>query len=74
MTTRAAYYQQRNGAQWRTARVQHRCDWRTYGYRCRHEIQPGERYFDTKEHNPRSTSDHGTYRICAECANKEIDA
>jgi hypothetical protein len=71
---RHAYYKQRNGGRWRKARVGHRCDWKREGYRCGHHIQPGEEYFDTMERNPHSSSEHGTYRICTECANEEIMA
>jgi hypothetical protein len=71
--TRANYYTRRYGGLWRTARVEHRCDWRKDGFRCRHEIRPGERYFDTGYLNPHSSNRHGTYRICTECANEEID-
>jgi hypothetical protein len=73
MFTRAHYYAQRLGGRWRTARVEHRCDWRRGGFRCRHMIAPNALYFDTKLKNPYSSNEHATYRICDECANEEID-
>jgi hypothetical protein len=69
---RASFYQQRNAGLWRVARVAHRCDWKHNGFRCGHHINPGDRYFDTRELNPNSSNIHGTYRICAECAIEEI--
>lgn len=72
MPTRAQYYKQRYGGLWRSARVPHRCDWRKDGMRCMHQIQVGERYFDTKLPNPNSSNPHAGYRICEACANEVI--
>lgn len=69
---RATFYTQRHGGRWRTARVEHRCDWKHDGLRCRNHVRPGERYFDTGTINPSSRSPHAHYRICTDCANEEI--
>lgn len=71
--TRADWYASNTRGGWRTARKPHRCDQLDeYQLRCMTRIQPGQRYFDTNQHNPRSHSQYGTLRLCEACATKEI--
>jgi len=71
--TRADWYARQCGGGWRTARVAHRCDRvDQYGLRCAGRIEPGTKYFDTNQHNPRSRSQWGTIRLCGACATEDI--
>lgn len=72
---RADWYARNTGGGWRKARKPHRCDRvDQYGLRCMFRIEPGTQYFDTNQHNPRSTRKWPTIRLCQDCANKEIQS
>lgn len=63
-TTRAAFYQRKNGGGYRTARKGFTC----MQSLCLKKIEPGEQYFDTQEPVvwPR------VKRICAACAETTV--
>lgn len=67
---RHIFQTQHNGGKWRTARVPHRCDWRTQGLRCINHIAVGERYFDSNL--PKPDTNHVTLKLCSDCACVEI--
>ncbi len=53
----------------RNCRKEFRCN-ETDGGRCKNIIKPGDKYFDTGEHNIDIAGGFGTLRFCMECANK----
>ena len=69
---RHVFYTRSYVGRWRTARVQHRCDWRPHGTRCFNRIAAGEEYFDTNIKNTDSSNAHATRKCCKSCANTEI--
>ncbi|WP_162559370.1 hypothetical protein [Microvirga sp. 17 mud 1-3] len=73
--TRADWYAQHSGGGWRTARTAHRCDRvGRDGLRCMGRMAPGQKYFDSNQHNQRSSSQWGTIKLCEACANQEIQS
>ena len=64
MTTRNQFYTRRNGGGYRTARSVHVCQQSL----CLNKVQPGEKYFDTREF----TTWPRTKLICSGCAEEDI--
>lgn len=64
MTTRAAFYQRKNGGGTRTARKAFTC----MQFGCFKPLVPGEVYFDTME----TTTWPATKRICVTCSEHKI--
>jgi len=71
MTTQAEKHLAEFGGQWRTARVEHRCD--SYFGQCYGEgkIRKGERYLDTHDMKE-FTKGPVPYRACGACAQHQL--
>lgn len=62
--TRATFYARRNGGGLRTACKQRKCE----QFGCFKRIEPGERYFDTRE----TTTWPQTKCLCEECSEVKV--